>query len=456
MKNEGNAVRNFGVASGRYAELYSEKLCTVEEALAKIQSGDRIIVSQAAAEPADLLSRLHSVADRGVEDLEVQTSLVLGEYPFLSDPRYRDVIDNHCWFFTEPTRRAQEMGLVTPTPQHVHRGVVKKLSHPRQRRLILLCTCSPMDRHGYFSLSISNIYEHDFVRAGAKIICEVNPNYPRTFGDNLIHLRDVEAIVHSERQIPEIERSDYTQIDDRIASHIAELVEDGATLQLGIGKIPNAVAARLRGKMHLGIHTEMFTENMYDLIECGAVDNRCKGLYDGFSVCTFAYGSRRLYEYMHDNPSILVMPGSFVNDPYRIGKTNRFTSINTALQVDLTGQCASESIGSKQYSGTGGQADTVLGALRSRGGKSIMALHSTYRKRGKDGGEALCSKITAQLDRGSIVSLSRNDVDYVVTEYGYAYLRGLSVRERAEELIRIAHPDFRDRLREEAKMLRFL
>lgn len=439
-----------------YQKIYLEKKADVDAALSLIRSGDRVIVGQAAAEPSSLLRRLHTLTEKGVRDLEVQTSLVIGDYDFINRSEYAADIENHCWFLTEVTRRAQREGRLTFTPQHAHRAVPKKLSHPVKRRTVLLVTCSPMDKHGYLSLSISNIYEHDFYKAGAIVICEVNPNFPRTFGDNLIHITDVEAIVETDTAVPEIARTVDSEIDRRIGEFIAERVEDGSTLQLGIGKIPNAVANSLKSKKHLGIHTEMFTENMYDLIACGAVDNSRKGLYNGFSVCAFAYGSRRVYDYLDDNPSVLFLPGSFVNDPYRIAKMNRFVSINTTLQVDLTGQCVSESVAHLQYSGTGGQADTVIGSQRSEGGKSFLALHSTWEKKLPDGGTALMSKIVPRLAEGSVVSLSRNDVDHVVTEYGVAWLRGLSVRERVVELVKIAHPDFRDGLMAEARELRLV
>lgn len=439
-----------------YVEIYNNKKTDAEGALSFIRGGDRIIVGQAAAEPEELLKKLHTVVENGVKDIEVQTSIVLGNYEFIDNPKYSKAIDNHCWFFTDVTRRAQQEGRMTFTPQHVHRVVSKKLSHPDERRLVLLTTCSPMDKHGYVSLSVSNIYEHDFFKAGAKVICEVNPNYPRTFGDNLIHIGDIEALVETDRAVPEIALGEYSEEDRKIGEYIAELVEDGATIQLGIGKIPNAVAKCLRNKKHLGIHTEMFTENMMDLIECGAVDNSRKGLYNSFSVCTFAYGSRRVYDYLDDNPSVLVLPGSFVTDPYQIGKTSRFTSINTTLEIDLTGQCASEAMAHIQYSGTGGQADTVIGSQRSKGGKSFIALHSTWRKKMPDGSFELVSKIVPEFARGTPVSLSRNDVDYVVTEYGVAWLKGLSLKERVIELVRIAHPEFREYLLDEAKNRRWI
>ena len=246
--------------------------------------------------------------------------------------------------------------------------------------------------------------------------------------------------------------ADYTDVDAAIGKYVASLVEDGSTIQLGIGNIPNAVANELKKKKHLGIHTEMFTETMVDLIECGAVDNSCKGLYNGYSVCSFTMGSQRLYDFINNNPSILFKSCTFTNDPYTIGKNNKFVSINATLEMDLMGQCASETVGYHQWSGTGGQSETVQGSQMSKGGKSIIAMHSTYTTKDADGNEVLHSKIVPCLHEGAVVTTSRNDVDYVVTEYGIAWLRGLNISERAEALIKIAHPAFRDELRQKAEM----
>lgn len=300
-----------------------------------------------------------------------------------------------------------------------------------------------MDKNGYLSLSVSTVYERDLIDAGALVIVEVNPNYPRTFGDTNVHISEVAALVESDRPIPYIQLAPYTDVDAEIGRQIATLVEDGSTLQLGIGNIPNAVAFELRNKKHLGIHTEMFTETMIDLIECGAVDNTVKGLNNNFSIASFTLGSQRVYDYIDNNPSVLFKSCTYANDPYTIGQNNKFVSINATLEVDLTGQCASETLGSVQWSGTGGQSETVRGAQMSKGGKSIIACHSTY----KDESGQLHSKIVPFLAQGAVVSTSRNDTDYVVTEYGIAWLRGLNVRERAEALIAIAHPDFREKLR---------
>ena len=276
---------------------------------------------------------------------------------------------------------------------------------------------------------------------------EVNPNYPRTFGDTMVHISQVTALVESNRNILCIDPAPYTEVDATIGRYVASLVEDGSTIQLGIGNIPNAVANELKVKKHLGIHTEMFTETMVDLIECGAVDNTQKGFNDGVSICSFTMGSRRLYDFLDDNPMVLFKSSTYSNDPYTIGRNNKFVSINATLEMDLTGQAASESVGPVQFSGSGGQAETVQGAQMSPGGKSILAMHSTYTD--QDG--KMHSKIVPMLTPGAAVTTSRNDVDYVVTEYGIAWLRGLTISERVQALTKIAHPDFREWLLAEAE-----
>ena len=240
-------------------------------------------------------------------------------------------------------------------------------------------------------------------------------------------------------------------MDQKIGNYIAENIEDGSTIQLGIGGIPNAVAEALKSKKDLGIHTEMFTDGMVDLIECGAVNNSKKTLYNGRSVATFALGTKKLYQFLDDNPSVMMKSGRWTNDPHVIGQNHKMISINTTLEVDLTGQCASESIGTVQFSGTGGQADTAVGAQICPEGKSFIALYSTAEITNSEGKKETVSKITPTLKPGAAVSLGRNDVDYVVTEHGIVWLRGQSIRERVKRLISIAHPDFRDKLRFDAE-----
>lgn len=436
-----------------YQEQYQRKKMSARQLLELVQDRDYIFSAQAAGEPAAILSEMQYLKETGVKDVVLNTCLPIQDYPVFHDPQMQGTLEHNGWFFNANLRRAHEEKLVSDIPQHSTSVLRKALSRVRAegRRPVVIATVAPMDEHGYLSLSISAIYERDLVNAGAVVLLEVNPNYPRTFGDSMIHISEVTALVESDRPIPTIQMVPYTDVDAKIGKYIADLVEDGSTIQLGIGNIPNAVAVELRHKKHLGIHTEMFTETMVDLIECGAVDNSQKGFYNGYSVCSFTMGSQRLYDFLNNNPSVLFKSCTFSNDPYTIGKNNKFVSINASLEIDLTGQCASETVGHTQFSGSGGQAETVQGSQMSPGGKSIIAMHSTYTVKGADGRPELRSKIVPFLSRGAAVTTSRNDVDYVVTEYGVAWLRGLNIRRRVEALSAIAHPDFRDWLREEAE-----
>ncbi len=436
-----------------FEEIYREKVMTADEALELIKDGDYMFSAQAAGEPAAILSHLQHLKETGVKNTTLNTCLPLQYYDAFKDPEMQGVMSHNGWFFSPGLRDAHKKKMVSAIPQSstsVLRKVLSRLEYEK-RRPVVLATVSPMDSHGYMSLSVSAIYERDLIDRGALTILEVNPNFPRTFGDTQIHVSEADALVESDRPIPVSKLAPYTEVDAEIGKYVASLVEDGSTIQLGIGNIPNAVAAELKSKKHLGIHTEMFTETMVDLIECGAVDNSCKGLLNGYSVCSFTMGSKRLYDYIDNNPAVLFKSCTFTNDPYTIGLNSQFVSVNATLEVDLTGQCASETVGYDQWSGTGGQSETVQGSQMSKGGKSIIAMHSTYRAKDENGGEVLRSKIVPFLHEGAVVTTSRNDTDYVVTEYGIAWLRGRNVAERAEALINIAHPDFRDELRDKAK-----
>ncbi|MFR8955283.1 MAG: acetyl-CoA hydrolase/transferase family protein [Flavonifractor plautii] len=437
----------------QYQELYKKKQMSAEQALELIQDGDSMFSAQAAAEPQAILSKLQHLKETGVKGTTLNSCLPIQYYDAMKDPKMAGIMSHNGWFFTAGLRDAQKKKLVSAVPQSSTSVLRKSLQRLQAegRRPVVLATVSPMDSHGYFSLSVSAIYERDLIDQGALVLLEVNPNFPRTFGDTQVHISEVDALVESDRPIPTKSLVPYTEVDKKIGAFVASLVEDGSTIQLGIGNIPNAVANELRSKRHLGIHTEMFTETMVDLIECGAVDNSQKGFMNGFSVCSFTMGSQRLYDFVHNNPSVLFKSSTFSNDPYTIARNNKFVSVNASLEIDLTGQCASETVGNLQWSGTGGQSETVQGAQMSPGGKSIIAMHSTYSATDADGKEVLHSKIVPFLARGAAVTTSRNDTDYVVTEYGIAWLRGLNIRERVEALVKIAHPDFRDWLREEAE-----
>lgn len=437
-------------------EQYLEKRATLDTIYRSIQDDDFIVVGLGGSEPIPILENLHLVHALGVRGCELSNTLPMGNYELFKNPLYKEAIHVNGWFYTGPMRSQHSQGHLSFQPQHLHRALDKRLDAMAGRRKVLLAVASPMDQHGYLSLSIGNTYEMQLIRSGdVHMILEVSPHFPRTFGDNCVHISAVNHIFKSDRTLPILPQDKSNENDACIGAFIADLVEDGSTIQLGIGGIPNAVAQALKDKRDLGIHTEMFTDGMIDLIEAGAVTNRLKTLHPGKSVCTFALGSERLYAYLHDNPSVLFMPGRYTNDPYVIANNHKMVSINTTIEVDLTGQCCSESIGYKQFSGTGGQADTAIGAQLSKGGKSFIALYSTAHVKQKDGSVITVSKIVPALKEGAVVSLSRNDVDYVVTEFGVAALRGQSIGERAKRLIAIAHPDFRAQLEADVERMEF-
>ncbi len=437
-----------------YQAEYVKKKRSVEGALSLLKNGDLCFVNSGVGVPRRILSELHKVRGNGIDSIELQVSNLIGNYPFIDELEYRDTFFVNSWFHSPCLRGVDN---VSYTPQNIRNSFYRRASSLSNGcRKILFATCSSMDRHGYFSISVSNVFERELVDSGAIVIVEASPNYPRTFGDNLLHISEVSAVIETEDHPPELISQVCSEKDLKIGWQIADLVEDGSTLQLGIGRIPNAVGEALKTRKNLGIHTEMFTESMMELIECGAVNNSCKSIYRGKSVCCFAWGTKRLYDFLDNNPSVVMEKGIWTNDPYNIAQNPKMVSINTTIEMDLTGQCCSESIGSRQYSGTGGQTDTSLGAQLSRGGKSILAFPSVAEIDDGNGGRKKTSKIVPALKRGAAVTLSRNDVDYVVTEYGVAWLRGLPVRERAEALIGIAHPDFRDDLFREAWEMDYL
>lgn len=313
------------------------------------------------------------------------------------------------------------------------------------------------DKHGYVSLALSNVYEKRMIEAAKIVILEINPKLPKTFGDMEVPLSDVDYLIEVDYDIPVLPDIEPNEMDMVIGKNIAEYIKDGDCIQLGIGGIPNAVAESLYGKKDLGIHTEMLTSGMMNLIKAGVVTGKKKNFNKGKVVATFALGNKELYEFIDENTAIELRDGNYVNDPCVIGRNNNQVSINTTIEVDLTGQCCSESIGPVQYSGTGGQADTVIGAQRAQNGRAFIALYSTAMVRNKETNEReRISKIVPMLKQGAAVTLSRNDVDMVVTEYGVAHLKGTSISERVKRLIEIAHPDYREWLFEEAKKIGYI
>jgi acyl-CoA hydrolase len=316
------------------------------------------------------------------------------------------------------------------------------------RHPLVIAAASTPDRHGYFSLGTNADYIATFI-GKLPFFLEVTPAMPRTFGRNQLHISQIAGYTESERPLVEVPPPKISEQDERIAALVAERIPNGATLQAGIGSIPNAVLSLLTDRHELGVHTELLSDGMVDLFERGVITGTQKTLNPGKIVTTFALGTRRVYDFLDENPAVEFWPVGYVNNPRVIGRESHFVSINASLEVDFLGQCASESIGSRYYSGSGGQSDFARGCMYSDGGKAFIVLHSAT-------SDCRISRIKAQLTPGAAVTTNKNTVDNVVTEYGVAELRGRSIRERTLALIQIAHPDFREELRQQAKELGFL
>lgn len=428
-----------------YQAIYDAKKGTAADALSIIANEDCIVTGYCATEPFTVLSQLHTIQGKnGVEHIDLLYSLANGYYEIF-DEKYRDFVTIASYFFGATNRKLYKRGDCSYIPVTLHEAAARRDACKLPN--VFIVAVSSMDAHGYFRTSLSNMYDRHYFDTAEKIIVEVNPNLPLVHGETEIHVTDVDRIVEVNTPIPTIPMSEVTKEDEMIGRHIATLVQDGDTIQLGIGGIPDAVALALRDKKDLGIHTEMINSGMARLIEEGVVTNKKKTLHRGKTVGAFAFGDQMLYDCLHNNPSILMLPAEYVNNPAVIAQNDNMVAINTAMQVDLTGQVSSEGIGTQHYSGSGGQSDMSQGANHAKNGRSIIALHATAK-----GGTL--STINACLPLGSVVSLSRNCVDYIVTEYGIAAIKGRSVKERVENLIAIAHPDFREKLRKDAEEMR--
>lgn len=431
-----------------WANVYRSKVVDIDKVLSIVRSNQTIVVGMTPAEPKLFLANLHRIADR-VNNVTVFTCLNTESYPFYLDKSFSGIFENASWYFGQSNRDAIKAGLgtVSYVPNNLHQAGTNLLdSRPID---IFVGIASPMDKNGFLTLSASVVYEKDVVEQARVIVLEVNPNAPRTHGDTHIHIKDVHYMIETNYELPQVELIEPTKTEALIAQHISNLIEDGSTIQLGIGGIPNAVAKFLTNKKDLGVHTEMFTESMMDLFEAGVITNKKKTIWKDKFICAFAFGTKRMYQFIDDNPSIFFLRGRYVNDPYIVCQNDKMVSINTALMVDLTGNVCSEALGTQHYSGTGGQLDTHRGAVKSKGGKGIIALRSTAKN-------GTVSTIVPILPAGSPITVPRQDVDYIVTEWGVAWLRGKTVKERAKALIEIAHPDFRESLKNEAIKLQIL
>lgn len=430
------------------------KLISIEFALGLIKNNDYIVAGMAASEGREFLTRLHEISDR-VSKITVDLCLPLSSYKFMLEEEYSSTFNVNSWFFSNDLRRNFKNGNISFIPNHLHFAGVRRLDHKVPN--VFVGNASMPDENGYISLSLSNVYEKRMIEEADITILEINPNFPRTLGDLLVHESEIDYFVNVDYEAPVLPDLPSNEKDRMIGKHIAELIHDGDCIQLGIGGIPNAVADALHDKKDLGVHTEMLTTGFMKLYKSGAVTNMKKTLHKGKMVAAFALGTKELYDFIGDNEDVMILDGNYVNDPCVIGKNDNQVSINTTIEVDLTGQCCSESIGTVQFSGTGGQSDTATGAQRAVNGRSFIALYSTANVRINGSNERKeISKIVPYLKRGAAVSLSRNDVDYIVTEYGAVRLRGTNIKERVELLISIAHPKFRDELLKEAKEIGYI
>jgi len=434
----------------RFAEIYKSKLKTIEEAIQCIESNFDVVVAQCASEPQGTMSKLHLISNK-VQNVRVFSVLTLKPYDFYMLPEMKGHFELASWFHAPGSREALKKGTGTVTfvPNMLHRAATDRIhAHAPE---VFIGTCTPMDKNGFVSLSLGITYEKDILEHAKYVILEVNPKLPRTFGDTHVHVSQVTYFVEHEQEVPTLPAPTPTEIDLTIGSYISELVEDGSTIQLGIGGIPNAAALALQNKKNLGVHTEMLVDSMMELYELGVITNSKKTLKKDKFVATFAMGSRKLYDWLDENVAVDFERGCWVNNPYIISQNAKMVSINTCLMVDFTGQVASESIGVNQYSGTGGQSDTAQGAVAGFDGlgKSIIACYSTA----KDG---TVSTIVPTLPEGTAVTLHRSFVDNIVTENGIAKLRGKTIKERTLELINVAHPKFREELTFKAKKLGYI
>ena len=394
---------------------------------------------------------LAALAERAKRDevkgVRVQTLLDVYPYAFYADNSLYGKLTGEAWFSGGGARKAVNGGWADTIPNY-YRDAPRHIRAGEDYDLFV-ASVSPMDKHGWFSLGATSSYSLAMIEKAKHIFLEVNDHQPRAVCGAQIHISQVDGLVEVSYELPVLPPTKQDKISQTIGGLIAERIEDGSCIQLGIGAIPDAVGAALKDKHDLGIHTEMFTDSMVELIQCGAVNNSKKQIHRGQTVTTFAFGSKRIYDYIDDNPGIALLPVDYVNDPNVICRNDNMISINAALEVDLWGQVCAESVGTKHMSGSGGQVDYVRGACQSKGGKSFIAFTSTAK------GDTI-SKIKSTLTPGAVVTTSKNDVDYIVTEYGVAHLRGEPLSRRAKQLIAIAHPKFREELTAEAKKLGIL
>jgi acetyl-CoA hydrolase len=422
-----------------WIDQYKKKLVSPEEAVSCIKSNMRVNVHPGCAEPETLVRAMVERKDE-LFDVEVVHLLTFGIAPYVQ-PEMEGHFRHNAFFAGSNVRKEINEGRADWIP--IFLSEVPALFDAVLPVDVNLLNLSPPDEHGFCSFGVGVDISKKASQVAAVNVAQVNKQMPRTLGDSFIHVNQLDYIVEVDEPLPEQPRVEITDLHRAIGKNIASLIKDGATLQMGIGGIPDGVLAYLHDKKDLGIHTEMFSDNMVELVEEGVINNRKKSIHNGKIVASFLLGAKPLFEFVHNNPIVEMHPTEYVNDPFIISRNDNMVAINSCIQMDMTGQISSDSIGTRIYSGFGGQIDFIRGAARSKGGKAIIAMPSTA----KDG---RFSRIVPVLSEGSGVVTTRADVHYVATEYGIAYLHGRNLRQRAESLINIAHPKFREDLEKAA------
>lgn len=413
--------------------IYEQRSMTAEEAVIHIKSGDRVVIQHAVAEPSYILDAMVANA-KAYENVEIVHMVAMGKAAY-AQPGMEKHFRHNALFLGGSTRACIAEGRGDFTPCFFF-----EIPHLWETTLpvdVALVTVTPPDENGMCSLGVAVDYTMSAAKNAKKIIAQVNNCMPRTNGTSCLRVDEIDCFVHHDAPIIPLAPPKIGPVEEAIGKHCASLIQDGDTLQLGIGAIPDAVLLFLKEKRDLGIHSEMFSDGVVELMEAGVITNAKKNLHPGKCIATFLMGTQRLYDFVNNNPNVELYPVDYVNHPAVIAQNDNLVSINSCVQVDLMGQVASESIGARQISGVGGQVDFVRGASLSRGGRSIIAMPSSTKG---------ISKIVSLLDEGAAVTTSRCDVDYIVTEYGVAHLKGHTLKERAKALIEIAHPNFRDEL----------
>ncbi|TCO79522.1 acetyl-CoA hydrolase/transferase family protein [Marinisporobacter balticus] len=423
----------------RWQDIYTSKLTTAQEAVKNIQSTNRVVIGHACSEPLELVDAMVHNKDQ-YENVEIVHMVAMGKSEY-AKPEMAKHFRHNALFVGGSTRKAVNEARADYTPCFFTE-VPRLFKEDYLPVDVALIQVSRPDEHGYCSFGLSCDYTKPAAECAKLVIAEVNDQLPRTMGDNFIHISEIDHIIETSYPIIELNPPKIGEIEKQIGENCAKLIENGSTLQLGIGAIPDAVLLFLKDKKDLGIHSEMFSDGVVELVEAGVINNKKKTLHKGKMVVTFLMGTKRLYDFVDNNPSVELYSVDYVNNPCVIMQNDNMVSVNSCIQIDLMGQIVSESIGLRQFSGVGGQVDYVRGVSMGKNGKSIIAIPSTASK-------GTVSRIVPLIDEGSAVTTTRNDVHYIVTEYGIASLRGKSLKERGRALIHIAHPDFRPMLIEE-------